>query len=176
MQSLRLPADGSVCWVQRASTHLRTQAWKEAASVGNRAPPHGGGGSGGVFPLRATTTAADSRCSRHRSAGGDDGTTLLRSVISDEDGGNPANIAASGASNQIQRDAGAAWKHRTKKFRHRCRCVNLPHPTGCRSSPADGQRRSSGPRRAPKIAPSPDRSAARGTDGPESSDRRRGRP
>ena len=50
--------------------------------------------------LRATTTPADPRCSRRRSAGGDDGTTLFRSVISDEDGGNPANIAASGASNQ----------------------------------------------------------------------------
>ena len=35
-----------------------------AASVGNRAPPHGGGASGGVLPLRATTTAADpkARC------------------------------------------------------------------------------------------------------------------
>ena len=32
-----------------------------AASVGNRAPPHGGGASGGVLPLRATTTAADSK-------------------------------------------------------------------------------------------------------------------
>jgi hypothetical protein len=30
------------------------------------------------------------------------------SVSSDEDGGNPANIAASGASNQAQRDARAA--------------------------------------------------------------------
>src|SRR5215208_1876695 len=32
-----------------------------AASVGNRAPPHGGGGSRGVLPLGATTTAADSK-------------------------------------------------------------------------------------------------------------------
>jgi hypothetical protein len=32
-----------------------------AASVGNRAPPHGEGASGGAFPLRATTTAADSK-------------------------------------------------------------------------------------------------------------------
>jgi len=39
---------------------------------------------------------------------GDDGTTLFRSVSSEEDGGNPANIAASGASNQAQRDARAA--------------------------------------------------------------------
>ena len=60
------------------------------------------------FPLRATTTGADSRCSRRRSAGGDGGTTLFRSVRSDEDGGNPANIAASGASNQTERDARAA--------------------------------------------------------------------
>ena len=45
-----------------------------------------------------------SRCSRRRSAGGDDGTTLFRSVISDEDGGNLANIAASGASNQTERE------------------------------------------------------------------------
>jgi hypothetical protein len=41
-------------------------------------------------------------------AGGDDGRTLFRSVRSDEDGGDPANIAASGASNQTQRDARAA--------------------------------------------------------------------
>jgi hypothetical protein len=60
------------------------------------------------FPLRAPTTAADYRCSRRRSAGGDGGTTLFRSVSSDEDGGNPANIAASGASNQTERDARAA--------------------------------------------------------------------
>jgi hypothetical protein len=33
------------------------------------------------------------------------------SVGSDEDGGNPANIAASGASNQIQRDARAAIRN-----------------------------------------------------------------
>jgi hypothetical protein len=66
--------------------------------------------SGGVLPLRTTTTAADSRCSHRRSAGGDGGTTLFRSVRSDEDGGNPANIAASGASNQTERDARAAPK------------------------------------------------------------------
>jgi uncharacterized membrane protein (TIGR02234 family) len=52
--------------------------------------------------------AADSRCSRRRSAGGDGGTTLFRSVSSDEDGGNPADIAASGASNQTERDARAS--------------------------------------------------------------------
>jgi hypothetical protein len=33
---------------------------------------------------------------------------LFRSAISDEDGGNPANIAASEASNQTERDARAA--------------------------------------------------------------------
>ena len=49
-----------------------------------------------------------SRCSRRRSAGGDGGTALFRFVSSDEDGGNPANIAASGASNQTERDARAA--------------------------------------------------------------------
>jgi hypothetical protein len=49
------------------------------------------------LPPRVTTTAADYRCSRRRSAGGDGGTTLFRSVSSDEDGGNPANIAASGS-------------------------------------------------------------------------------
>src|SRR4029453_7580055 len=48
---------------------------------------------------RRVTTTADSRCARRRSAGGDGGTTLLRSVSSDEDGGTPANIAASGSSN-----------------------------------------------------------------------------
>jgi hypothetical protein len=53
-----------------------------------------------AFRLRATTKSAGSRCSRRRSAGGDGGTTLFRSAISDEDGGSPANIAASGASNQ----------------------------------------------------------------------------
>ena len=63
------------------------------------------------LPPRATTTAADSRCSRRRSAGGDGGTTLFRAVSSDEDGGNPANIAASGASDQRQRDARAASKN-----------------------------------------------------------------
>ena len=84
----------------------------------NRAPPRRRpGASGGVSPLRATTTPADPRCSRRRSAGGDDGTTLFRSIISDEDGGNPANIAASGASNQTQRDARAAKKHSCAAFR-----------------------------------------------------------
>jgi hypothetical protein len=34
--------------------------------------------------------------------------TLFRSGISDEDGGNPANIAASEASHSIERDARAA--------------------------------------------------------------------
>jgi hypothetical protein len=63
-----------------------------------------------LFWLGATTTSADSRGSRRRSAGGDGGTTLFRSVSSDEDGGNPANIAASGASNQTERDARAALK------------------------------------------------------------------
>jgi hypothetical protein len=92
------------------------------ASVGNRAPPHGGGAGGGVFPLRATTTAADSRCSRRRSAGGDGGTTPFRSVRSGEDGGNPANIAASGASNQIERDARAAGN----KVDHNT--ANVPDP------------------------------------------------
>jgi hypothetical protein len=61
-----------------------------------------------LFRLRATTTSADSRCSRRLSTGGDDGTTLFRSVSADEDGGNAANIAASEASNQTQRDARAA--------------------------------------------------------------------
>jgi uncharacterized membrane protein (TIGR02234 family) len=92
------------------------------ASVGNRAPPHGGGAGGGVFPLRATTTAADSRCSRRRSAGGDGGTTPFRSVRSGEDSGNPANIAASGASNQIERDARAAGN----KVDHNT--ANVPDP------------------------------------------------
>ena len=39
-----------------------------------------------------------------QSAGGDCGTTLFRSVSSDEDGGNRANIAASGASDRTLRD------------------------------------------------------------------------
>jgi hypothetical protein len=61
-----------------------------------------------LFPLRATTKYADSRCSRRRSAREDGGTTLFRSVSFDEDGGNPANIAASGASNQTRAIARAA--------------------------------------------------------------------
>jgi hypothetical protein len=77
-----------------------------AASVGNRAPLSGGGGSRGVLPRQATTPA-DSRCSRRRSAGGDGGTTLFCSAIPDEDGGNLAHIAASGASNPTERDARA---------------------------------------------------------------------
>ena len=38
-----------------------SSAQANAASVGNRAPPHGEGVSGGVYPLRATTTAVDSK-------------------------------------------------------------------------------------------------------------------
>jgi Queuosine biosynthesis protein len=74
-------------------------------------------GAEAFFPLRATTTAADSRCSRRRSAGGDAGTTLFRSVSSDEDGGNPANIAASEASKQTERDARAARRQRPRGAR-----------------------------------------------------------
>jgi hypothetical protein len=59
-------------------------------------------------------TAPDSRCSRRRSAGGADGTTLFRSVRSDEDGGNPANIAASGASNQTEREQQSSDKNVVK--------------------------------------------------------------
>ena len=66
--------------------------------------------------------AADSRCSRRRSEGGDGGTTLFRSVSSDEDGGNPANIAASGASNQTERDARAT----ADKVDHDM--AKVPHP------------------------------------------------
>src|SRR5215218_6023033 len=102
-----------LCEHRRERRAIKQSAMREqlpAASVGNRAPTHGGGVSGGVLPLRTTTTAADSRCSHRRSAGGDGGTTLFRSVRSDEDGGNPANIAASGASNQTERDARAAPK------------------------------------------------------------------
>jgi hypothetical protein len=52
--------------------------------------------------------SADSRGSRRRSVGGEGGTTLFCSAGSDEDGGFLANIAASEASNQTQRDARAA--------------------------------------------------------------------
>ena len=48
------------------------------------------------FPQGATT-AADSRCSRRRSAG--DGGTTLSVPPAPTNGGNLANIAASGASN-----------------------------------------------------------------------------
>jgi hypothetical protein len=47
-------------------------------------------------------SAASTSPSGEPCAGGDGGTTLFRSVSSDEDGGNPANIAASGASNQTR--------------------------------------------------------------------------
>jgi hypothetical protein len=42
------------------------------------------------------------------------GTTPFRPASSDEDGGNPANIAASGASNQKQRDARAVQNQTSK--------------------------------------------------------------
>jgi hypothetical protein len=48
-------------------------------------------------------SAASTSPSGELCAGGDEGTTLFRSVSSDEDGGNSANIAASGASNQTPR-------------------------------------------------------------------------
>jgi hypothetical protein len=54
--------------------------------------------------------------------GGDGGTTLFRSARSDEDGGNPANIAASGASNQTQRDARAANLKNGPGLRWGARC------------------------------------------------------
>jgi hypothetical protein len=44
----------------------------------------------------------------------------FRSVSSDEDGGNPANIAASGASNQTQRDPQrAAASNQTQRIARR---------------------------------------------------------
>jgi hypothetical protein len=52
-------------------------------------------------------SAASTSPSGELCAGGG-GTTLFRSVSADEDGGNQANIAASEASNQTQRDARAA--------------------------------------------------------------------
>jgi hypothetical protein len=95
---------------RRVHSAIRAER-SEPLEHGNRAPPHGGEASGGV-PLRATTTAADSRCSRRRSAGGDGGTTLFRSVSSDEDGGNRANIAASEASNKY-----SAMREQLQKMR-----------------------------------------------------------
>jgi hypothetical protein len=71
---------------------------------------------------RRMTTTSDSRCSRRRSAGGDGGTMLFRSARSDEGGGNPANIAASGASNQTQRDARAANLKNGPGLRWGARC------------------------------------------------------
>src|SRR5215211_8176923 len=50
----------------------------------------------------------DPRCSRRRSAGGDGGTTLFRSARSDEDGGNPANIAIKQSAMREQLNARAA--------------------------------------------------------------------
>src|SRR5215211_5181141 len=58
--------------------------------------------------LRVSEIAADSRCSRRRSAGGDGGTTLFRSARSDEDGGNPANIAIKQSAMREQLNARAA--------------------------------------------------------------------
>ena len=60
--------------------------------------------AGGLLSSESDDEVGGSRCSRRRSAGGDGGTTLFRSLRSDEDGGNPANIAASGASNRTERD------------------------------------------------------------------------
>jgi hypothetical protein len=75
----------------------------EPSDRANRAPTIGGTMSGHVLPSRKVTTTSDSRFSRRHSAGGDGRTTPFRSARSDEDGGNPANIAASEASNRTQR-------------------------------------------------------------------------
>jgi hypothetical protein len=72
-----------------------------AASVGNRAPPHGGGGSGGVVSSASDDDGGGFRDVRAAVLKRDGGTTLFRSAILDEDGGKPANIAASGASDPI---------------------------------------------------------------------------
>ena len=83
-------------WCKSASLRVPSEQWIQ------REP---------FFALGVTTAAVDSkRCSRRRSAGGDGGTTLFRSAIFDEDGGNPADIAASEATNQTPRDARAALK------------------------------------------------------------------
>jgi hypothetical protein len=163
--------DPDTRWGRKSPHWSKFEKWM-AASVGNRAPPHGARlarrcpderVSRHAFRLRVSEQGRGSRapasasgasngmeraeayccerrrrrrirCSRRRShnkgasaastspsgelcAGGDDGTTLFRSVSSDEDGGNPANIAASGASNQRQRDARAAQKHRLRARR-----------------------------------------------------------
>jgi hypothetical protein len=96
------------------------------ASLSERSEQRNKEGAEAFFPLRATTTTAadpkrDARaaqemgCERRKSrtaarsrAGAPlSWTTLFRSVSSDGDGGNPANIAASGASHR-QRNARAA--------------------------------------------------------------------
>jgi hypothetical protein len=85
------------------SIGCRLRASEEGS--GYRAPASASGASNieGNEGTRSSSPSDDEvggwRCSRRRSAGGDGGTTLFRSVGSDEDGGNPANIAASGASN-----------------------------------------------------------------------------
>jgi hypothetical protein len=61
-------------------------------------------------------SAASTSPSGELCAGGDDGTTLFRSVSSDEDGGNPANIAASG-SEQSNSGARAAVLRRREPTR-----------------------------------------------------------
>src|SRR5829696_9448075 len=75
-----------------------------------RASPGNGGFSMFAPPISQENraSAASPSLSGELCAGGDGGTTLFRSVRSDEGGGNPANIAASESSNQIQRDARAA--------------------------------------------------------------------
>jgi hypothetical protein len=79
-----------------------------AASVGNRAPSHGGGESGGHVSSASDNDGdglsmfAPPICRRRWR------NNAFRSGSSDEDGDNPANISASGASNQTERDARAA--------------------------------------------------------------------
>jgi hypothetical protein len=53
---------------------------------------------------------ADSKMFAPRPAGGDGGTTFFRSVSSDEDGGNLANIAASGSE---QSNCAVEFAHRS---------------------------------------------------------------
>jgi hypothetical protein len=58
-------------------------------------------------------SAASTSPSGELCAGGNGGTTFFRSVRSDEDGGNPANIAASGVSNQTGRDCASSSQSQT---------------------------------------------------------------
>ena len=135
----------------------REQPQSQAASVGYRAPPHGGGASGGVL-----SSASDDELRRIHDVRAadlqeeDGGTTLFRPARSSEDGGNSANIAASGASKLDRARCASSLKERGKSHRTRARGSALQRP---RRTPAGSARRR--PRIPPAIDGTPQGCAIR---------------